>query len=60
MANVTKCDKCGKVVKHEESVDIAIRSRNYSGRTNAVINTAEICRECYKDVCTLIGLKVNK
>lgn len=60
MANVTKCDKCGKVVKHEESVDITIRKRNFEGRTDGVINTAEVCRECYNDICTLLGLKVKK
>lgn len=46
MASVSRCDSCGKIVKHEDCTFIKMFEENPSGRIGKMITTLEICTSC--------------
>ena len=46
MASVSKCDSCGKVLKHEECQIVKIYSETFAGKQGKLLKMVEICTSC--------------
>lgn len=57
MANVTQCDVCGNIVKHEESKYIKIYAVNEYGNTLLKSINKDICLNCYEKIKKFLKIK---
>lgn len=46
MASVSKCDCCGKIVKHKDCVFLKMYEEDSIGNRGKLIKTIEICSGC--------------
>lgn len=57
MANVTQCDVCGNIVKHEESKYIKIYDVDEYGNTLLGSINKDICLNCYEKIKKFLKIK---
>ena len=57
MANVTQCDVCGNIVKHEESKYIKIYDVDEYGNTLLGSINKDICLNCYEKIKKFLKVK---
>lgn len=60
MANVTQCDVCANVVKHEQSKYVEVYNVTAGNSTGAKIHRLELCMDCYKKLCKALGLEAKQ
>jgi hypothetical protein len=58
MANVTQCDVCKDVIKHEESIFLALSKVTKRNELSNTIHEVDLCHKCYEKVCKLLDLEV--
>lgn len=56
MASVSKCDVCKLVGKHEDYIFIRAYKEKNTGAISNIVNTTEICPQCYNKLKELLHL----
>lgn len=52
--NVTQCDVCGNVVKHEQSVYVVVDKVKSDDTLGALIVRAEVCPTCWDKLSKIL------
>lgn len=60
MANVTQCDICSNVAKHEQTKYVEVFNVKADNSTGIKIHTLELCMVCYEKLCAALGLEAKK
>lgn len=58
--NVTQCDICKNVVKHEESVYVEVLSVTKTDECKDVLVKADLCPTCKERLFKLLGKEATK
>lgn len=58
--NVTQCDVCKNVVKHEESVYVKVFAVNKNDECTDILAKADLCPVCKERLYKLLGKEAKK
>lgn len=52
--NVTQCDVCGNVVKHEQSVYLKANKTTADNKIGSTLKDVELCQVCWDKVVRIL------
>ncbi len=59
MARVSRCDVCGHVDTHDVFHIVKINVMTEKGTTGCVVNSVDVCTECYAKLQNVLNLGDN-
>lgn len=57
MATVTQCDRCKAVMKHSDSIFVAVSTVTASNTEGRRLHNIDLCKKCYEQLAVLLGLE---
>ena len=57
MATVTQCDRCKAVMKHSDSIYVAVSTVTSNNTEGRRLHNIDLCKNCYGQLVVLLGLE---